>query len=194
MKGRYFVPEFLDPYPLDYTGEAVVDLEFHDPLLVRREIEAVKLRNGKGNADFILQEAYRISYRIASQPENQRYIIEVPRGMLTDLASVPWFARQIISQVGLHLEASIVHDFLYVAWQDVAGRAARPLDRLFADKVLLAGMIDARVSWLRRWIIYAAVRLFGRGTYTTRDDLRYYDFWSSPAPSEQAAAPEPVSA
>jgi hypothetical protein len=178
MEERYFVPTFLDPYPLSYRGGAVVDLDFHDALIVRREIAAVKLRNGKGNADFILQEAYRISYRIAGQARDQRYIVEVPRGMLTDLSSVPWFARLFISQVGLHLEASIVHDFLYVAWQDVPGRGARRRDRLFADKVLLAGMIDARVSRLQRFAIYWAVRLFGRRTYETRDRTRYYDFWS----------------
>jgi hypothetical protein len=80
-----------------------------------------------------------------------------------------------VSQVGPHLEASIVHDFLYVAWQDVAGRGARARDREFADKVMRAGMEAAEVGTGQTWTIYQAVRLFGGSAFTETDQQRYID-------------------
>ena len=74
------------------------------------EIDAVQHRTGE-NAEFIVAADYPIRYKLDGV---ERRIV-VPGGMLTDLSSVPTLARTIVSQVGPHLEASIVHDFLYVA-------------------------------------------------------------------------------
>jgi hypothetical protein len=194
MSSRYIKPSFDDPYPEGYAGQEILNVEFLHPLQVRRQIEAVKLKHGKEDANFIVAAPYRISYRLAGDPADKKRYIEVPRGMLTDLSSVPWYGRWWISQVGPHLEASIIHDFLYVAWQDLPDRKRpRSADRLFADKVLHAGMIDAEVSAVKRAIIYLAVRLGGWRMFKGRDRFRYYDFWSGEgalsAPADSPRAP-----
>jgi Protein of unknown function (DUF1353) len=84
--------------------------------------------------------------------------ITVPRGMHTDLASVPESLWSIVGPIGPHLEASIVHDYLYMAWTDFHGKA-RQDDWDFADEVFLAGMKASKVP--KRNIIYSAVRFFG---------------------------------
>ena len=83
--------------------------------------------------------------------------IVVPSGMLTDLTSSPWAARQIVNRVGPHLEAAIVHDFLFLAWQDLPGRGARREDFRFANAVMREAMEAAGISGPVRTLIYATV-------------------------------------
>src|SRR5437764_1311818 len=40
-------------------------------------------------------------------------VITVPAGFVTDFASVPWYARWLISVLGRHSIPAIVHDYLY---------------------------------------------------------------------------------
>ena len=93
--------------------------------------------------------------------------------MLTDLSSVPWFLRWFVGRVGPHLEASIVHDFLYIAWQDLGTRGAKPEDSAFADKLLCVGMEAAEVGWIKRSFIYLGVKLFGWCAYQQPNPERY---------------------
>ena len=86
-------------------------------------------------------------------------VIEVPRGTVTDLASVPPVFRWYVGRVGRHLEASIVHDWLYVAWQQF-GLAPTDDMRLFSDKVMLAAMLASGMG-CKAYVIYWAVRAFG---------------------------------
>lgn len=86
-------------------------------------------------------------------------VITVPRGTVTDLASVPPVFRWYVGRVGRHLEASIVHDWLYVAWQRCE---LVPTDdmRLFSDKVMLAAMLASGMG-CKAYVIYWAIRVFG---------------------------------
>lgn len=95
--------------------------------------------------------------------------------MLTDLSSVPRLTRPILDRVGPHLEGSIVHDFLYVAWQDVLGRGARDDDRRFADQLFKVAMEEAGAATTKRWLIYQAVSTFGGGAFKDSDEQRYVD-------------------
>jgi len=85
--------------------------------------------------------------------------ITVPRGTVTDLASVPPVFRWYVGRVGRHLEASIVHDWLYVAWQQ-CGLAPTDDMRLFSDKVMLAAMLASGMR-CSAYTIYWAIRVFG---------------------------------
>ena len=80
--------------------------------------------------------------------------------MYTDFASVPRFARLFVNNIGPWLEASVVHDYLCIAWRwlDGQGSAER---RKFSDDIMLAAMEAAGVGF-RRHIIYAAIRAYGR--------------------------------
>lgn len=94
------------------------------------------------------------------------HIIRVPRGLLTDLTSAPAPVRPVVGRVGPHLEAAIVHDYLYVAWQM---KGLPPTDdmRLFADKVMLAGMLETDMH-CKAHAIYWAMRLFGTCSFYGR--------------------------
>ncbi len=74
------------------------------------------------------------------------HTVTAPRGMYTDLASVPRLFWSIIGPIGPHLEASIVHDYLYMAWTDFRPREDLERDWNFADAVLFAGMNASGVS------------------------------------------------
>ena len=68
--------------------------------------------------------------------------------MMTDLVSVPRPLRWLVERVGPHLEATIVHDFLFIAWDDIGKQLTRD-DWRFANRVMIAGMEEARIRW---WI------------------------------------------
>ena len=162
-----YTPDIENPYP-DGAWSEISGFTYDTGLHLQRSIEAVQVREGD-DADYILGRDYTVSFGL----DDSRRAITVPQGMLTDLSSVPGIARSIIGRVGPHLEASIVHDFLYIAWQDIAGRGARKEDRKFADKLMREAMKAANVSGAKRFLIYAAVKTFGWSAYRKPDPDRY---------------------
>ena len=82
---------------------------------------------------YIVAEDYKVSFKV----DKTCYSVTVPAGMKTDFASVPSCLGVFgITRVGPYLEACVVHDFLYIAWQYVAERECpRRVDRRFADRV-----------------------------------------------------------
>ena len=173
-----YVPVFDNPYPADYAGQEIVKFEYLTPLRLYREIESVKNRRGEEDAEYLVENDYIVNVWLAGAAAP--HTIRVPRGMLTDLSSVPWWGRWLVDRVGPHLEASIVHDFLYIAWIDARDhpQTARRQDRDFADAVFMAGMIDAEVGRARRNVIHAAVRLAGWGYFADKGKTpRYRRFW-----------------
>jgi hypothetical protein len=82
----------------------------------------------------------------------------VPAGVLTDLASIPWFLRWLFPIVGASILAAIIHDALYRnTYIDSTGE----ITRREADAILLAIMRDSGVSWGQRWAMWAGVRIGG---------------------------------
>lgn len=80
------------------------------------------------------------------------WVIRIPKGLVTDFASVPSVLWSVAPPIGLHSKAAVVHDYLYIA---VVGT------RKWADKVFFEAMKAAGVGWFRRNAYYYAVRLFG---------------------------------
>ena len=154
-----YTPEIGNPYPTDGWNE-IADFKYLTPLELYRHQTALSSRSGS-DADYIVSQPYAVDVSLDGRPRR----ITVPKGMLTDLASVPRFARSVVGRVGPHLEASIVHDYLYIAWQDIDGHGPRKADRDFADRLMLAGMEAARVGGFKRQLIYRTVRTFGWGVY-----------------------------
>ena len=77
----------------------------------------------------------------------------VPTGFETDFASVPRMFAWFIPTTGRYTRASILHDWLWsqarlglIGWRD-------------ADALFRRAMREDGVAFLRRWIIWAAVRL-----------------------------------
>ena len=107
-------------------------------------------------------------YRVCVQLDNEApYIMTVPAGTVTDLSSAPGPFRMFVGRVGPHLEATIVHDYLYIAWQM---KNLTPTDemRRFADKLMLVAMREAGMC-CKAYAIYCAVRLFGTCVFYGRD-------------------------
>lgn len=163
-----------NPYP-DRAWSRITNFEYETPLYLWRSMAAVQRRKGE-DADYLVARPYVVTYELDGDVQK----MTVPEGLVTDLSSVPAIARPIISRVGPHLEASIVHDYLYIAWQDIDGRGAREEDRHFADVLFRAAMATAKVGAFRRLLIYWVVRWFGRGAYEREDAVRYMRVTASP--------------
>jgi hypothetical protein len=106
--------------------------------------------------------------------------INVPRGFITDLASIPRLLRAVFNVNGQTREAAVLHDYLYcsqgrlVILQKYFGSLTRAqCDRIFRD-----AMRDQGVNWLQRWTMWAGVRLGGWLYWRKRNDgmCADYDF------------------
>ncbi|HEY1347234.1 MAG TPA: DUF1353 domain-containing protein [Streptosporangiaceae bacterium] len=84
---------------------------------------------------------------------------EVPLHKRTDFASVPRTFVWFIPRYGRYTKAAILHDYLC----SVEVRDGR-IDRIDADGIFRQAMRELGVPFLRRWIMWAAVRL---GALTT---------------------------
>ena len=89
-------------------------------------------------------------------------VVVVPKGFITDLASVPKALRSIVSKVGYWSQPAVLHDYLY---------KNKTMDRKDADKLLFeaCGVMEKKwdVPWYRqrKRMIYAAVRAGGWASY-----------------------------
>ncbi|TSA28619.1 DUF1353 domain-containing protein [bacterium] len=89
-------------------------------------------------------------YHVGSEDSNE--IIGVPKGFITDGASIPSFAWSIIGgPLGKYAPAAIVHDFCYKYKLYV---------RLKCDRIFLEAMKVLGVGWWKRGTMYNFVRWF----------------------------------
>ncbi|WP_337062875.1 DUF1353 domain-containing protein [Kineococcus sp. G2] len=81
-----------------------------------------------------------------------------PTAFSTDLTSVPPVLRWLVPTTGRHLPAALVHDGL-VAGSDgpPSYLAARPVDRVAADRLFRRALRDLGVAPLRRELMWAGV-------------------------------------
>ena len=86
---------------------------------------------------------------------NNKVIIEVPIGFITDGASIPKIAWSIIGSpmTGKYIYAAVLHDYCYFI---------KTFSRKKSDQIFLEAMEILGVSKLKRKIIYYAVRAGGR--------------------------------
>ncbi len=79
-------------------------------------------------------------------------VITVPAGFQMDLASIPRVFRPLFPVHGKHTRAAVVHDWLY---------AEKIGKRKEADQLFLSIMKELGVGWIKRRMMYAAVRAGG---------------------------------
>ncbi|WP_226456940.1 DUF1353 domain-containing protein [Pseudomonas sp. AF03-9] len=96
-------------------------------------------------ADNVFVVIYPLRYRV----EQTAYVIEVPRGFITDLASIPRALWWWESPLDRSMAAAIVHDYLY--WDQTCTKDE-------ADAVLFIAMKENGVSKLTRNGVYAGVK------------------------------------
>ena len=80
----------------------------------------------------------------------------VPAGTNTDFASIPNQLRWFVPKYGRYNRAAVLHDWLSV--RAVAG----DFDRSDADGIFRRSMRELGVGFLRRWVMWAAVRIASR--------------------------------
>ena len=114
----------------------------------------------KSEDQYIVAKDYIVCVELLdSEGKPRKLCLTVPRGTLTDLATVPRPFRLFVGRVGPHLEASIIHDYLYIAWQRLG---VPPTDkiRLYSDKVMLKAMLEAGMG-CKAFAIYLVIRCLG---------------------------------
>jgi len=82
-------------------------------------------------------------------------LIEVPKGFITDGASIPRAFWNILSPFGEYFAAAVVHDYLY-STVSIYNFTRKEIDLLFKE-----GMYNAGINWVTRETIYYAVKMFG---------------------------------
>lgn len=82
--------------------------------------------------------------------------ITVPAGFVTDFASVPWYARWLISVLGKHSIPAIVHDYLY--WEQRCTREQ-------ADAILKEAMAEYKSSSFDIEAVFYAVKYGAQGAW-----------------------------
>ncbi len=85
------------------------------------------------------------------------HTIRVPRGFVTDFASIPRPLWNIFPPTGQYGKAAVIHDYLY--------RTPGLASRGNADATLLEAMKALGVGRWTRWTIYAGVRCGGHWSY-----------------------------
>jgi hypothetical protein len=79
----------------------------------------------------------------------------VPAGMPTDFASVPRVFVWFLPRYGRYTKAAILHDYL---WRFRIDDPEAPVSRRDADGLFRRVMRELGVPFLRRWIMWTAVR------------------------------------
>lgn len=82
------------------------------------------------------------------------HVITVPRGFVTDGATIPFFAWSHIGHplAPKFVKAAILHDYLY---------ESKVVSRKEADRLFRMILKEEGVGMLKRWTMWSAVRLCG---------------------------------
>lgn len=85
-----------------------------------------------------------------------KYIITIPKGFTTDLASVPRIFWSVYPPFGRYTSPAVLHDYLYSLVDSGLGS----MTYKYADKLFLRSMREIGVSRITRNILYYSVRLY----------------------------------
>jgi hypothetical protein len=104
--------------------------------------------------------------QVEDKDKNEAYAIIVPRGFLTDFASVPRIPFAYMLYGGIGNKAAVIHDALYSCWSGILCVNLRtghthPRDRAWADKVFYCMLKALGIHPFKSYMMYKAVRLFG---------------------------------
>lgn len=115
--------------------------------------------------------------------KNTPYIVIVPRGFVTDLASIPQplqilRGRSVTS--GRYANAAVVHDYLY--WRQDCTRAQ-------SDNIMAIAMIEAGIPTIERRLIHEGVKAFGQSAWDGNRRARQAGLIRTVAPPHDQVPP-----
>ena len=117
----------------------------------QQPIPAIAVKQFNDGTHWILMEP--VVYVIG----NTKLQVEVPKGFVTDFASVPYGVTAFFLPTGRYSRAAVVHDYLY--WTQRCTREQ-------ADRIFLLAMIESDVPYRTRSTIYRTVRAGGESSWT----------------------------
>ena len=117
--------------------------------------------NGDGPY-WLLSDPYLITFPLTWKTSIET--LPIPEGFRFDLASIPRPLRWFIEPYELSIAAPLIHDWLY---QHGGVTPEGTVTRAEADLLLRLIAAAQGVSWLRRWVAWGAVRLFGWAAWRT---------------------------
>lgn len=138
---------------------ALVDEWLNDAMSVRASDSPLKLQR-------FLEPIYIVLEPISWKPnpsQNTFHEVIVPRGFVTDLASIPRVFWTLLRPDAEYAYAAIVHDYLYWA-QDITKDSA--------DHILKMSMEDLEVSRVDITAIFQAVQNFGGPAWKYNQKLK----------------------
>ena len=115
--------------------------------------------------------------------KNSPFVVIVPRGFVTDLASIPQplqILRGRNPNSGRYANAAVVHDYLY--WRQDCTRAQ-------ADNIMAIAMMEAGVPALERALVHEAVRQFGQSSWNENRRARQAGLIRTVAPPHDQVPP-----
>ncbi|WP_322762283.1 DUF1353 domain-containing protein [Frankia sp. Cr2] len=103
----------------------------------------------------VVEEIDEVSWRVleAIVYQGNEQLFTVEKDFVTDFASVPQIFTWLIPRYGRYTKAAILHDWLW----GLADRGG--IERADADGIFRRAMRELDVSFLRRWLMWGAVRL-----------------------------------
>ncbi len=96
----------------------------------------------------------KMSFRLLNNVQVKGYVI--PKGFITDFASVPRLFWAFIPPMGKHNYAALLHDYLCYY---------KPVTRKEADRIFYEMLIEHGVSKFRSKVMYYAVRFYAKCLY-----------------------------
>jgi Protein of unknown function (DUF1353) len=106
---------------------------------------------------------WRLTEPLTYVGREERFVVDA--GFTTDFASVPQVFTWLIPRYGRYTKAAILHDYL---WGECRQHRFRWAD---ADGILRRVMRELDVPFLRRWLMWTAVRLASITRYDPRSFL-----------------------
>lgn len=149
--------------------------------------------------EFVMYADFRVEF----VHQERRYRLAVPRGFITDFASIPkaiqllpWFDVN-----GASRDAAVLHDYLYccggaITVRDVETRLIETLEltRVHCDLLLRTGLIQSGVPIYVADLYWEGVHIGGAGHWQARTDgINETDFvpdtyWLTPSDTQEAAS------
>lgn len=111
-------------------------------------MKGVSFQQYKNANQFIVTADYEFKYIFRDR--HRSFVI--PRGFVSDGASIPRILWPIYPRFGLYTNASFGHDYAY---------ASKIMSKAHADELFLSRMEMDGVRWSQRHVFYHAVSWFG---------------------------------
>ena len=116
------------------------------------------IRKIEGTKYWLLRS--EVVYHVGKYPSKE--IITVPAGRKTDLGSKPWFSWPFVGHpLDRGAQAYVVHDELMEHPANGLPEGKKPRTRRRCDQIFLEGLKVLGVGWLKRTVMYSAVRVAG---------------------------------